>query len=66
MYIETSTPRVLNDRARLISPVYTNATKPSCLQFWYMMYGYDTVDLNVNLVTSKGITNIWTVRGNVK
>ncbi|XP_078692072.1 MAM and LDL-receptor class A domain-containing protein 1-like [Branchiostoma floridae x Branchiostoma belcheri] len=45
MYIETSSPRVQGDIARLISPVLTPDTR--CLEFWYHMYGDSTEELNV-------------------
>ena len=48
MYIETSSPRVQNDKARLLTHSYT--PKPgsiSCLQFWYHMYGSNIGTLNV-------------------
>lgn len=38
MYIETSSPRVTGDIARLISPIYQD-TDAVCLTFWYHMYG---------------------------
>jgi len=45
MFIESSSPRMENDTARLYSPIYTsqlNASQPSCFIFWYHMYGSTT------------------------
>jgi hypothetical protein len=45
LYIETSSPRQPNDKARLISPSITKAK--SCLLFFYHMYGYHVNELRV-------------------
>jgi hypothetical protein len=45
MFIESSSPRLENDTARLYSPVFTSqltASQPSCFIFWYHMYGATT------------------------
>ncbi|XP_069693713.1 uncharacterized protein [Periplaneta americana] len=50
MFIESSSPRMENDTARLYSPVYTSqltASQPSCFTFWYHMYGATTGSLHV-------------------
>lgn len=39
MFIETSRPRELGDRARLVSPVYNASAKFYCVSFFYHMYG---------------------------
>ncbi|CAB4045387.1 MAM and LDL-receptor class A domain-containing 2-like, partial [Paramuricea clavata] len=39
LYIEASSPRRPNDKARLISP--STAETKSCLLFFYHMYGHD-------------------------
>ncbi|XP_067137066.1 uncharacterized protein [Centruroides vittatus] len=39
MYIEASSPRKINDTARLFSPVYSPNLSSSCFTFWYHMYG---------------------------
>jgi hypothetical protein len=39
MFIETSRPRELGDRARLVSPLYNASTKFYCVSFFYHMYG---------------------------
>ncbi|XP_072179347.1 MAM and LDL-receptor class A domain-containing protein 2-like [Diadema setosum] len=46
MYIETSSPRVYGDFARLWSPAYYGYGS-FCLTFWYHMYGYAINSLNV-------------------
>ncbi|XP_054754963.2 MAM and LDL-receptor class A domain-containing protein 1-like [Lytechinus pictus] len=55
MYIEASwyTPR--NGRARLTSPEVPAQRRPSCLEFWYHMYGTDVEELNVYIMDSNGI-----------
>lgn len=46
IYIETSSPRRVNDTARIISqPINVNTTM--CLSFWYHMYGTSVRTLNV-------------------
>ncbi|KAJ9580601.1 hypothetical protein L9F63_024216, partial [Diploptera punctata] len=50
MFIETSSPRIENDTARLFSPVFSpnlTVSQPSCFIFWYHMYGAATGILNV-------------------
>lgn len=39
MFIETSRPRELGDRARLVSPLYNASAKFYCVSFFYHMYG---------------------------
>lgn len=40
LFIESSSPRILNDTARLFSPVYSPPEAPLvCFTFWYHMYG---------------------------
>ena len=46
MYIETSAPRVTNDKARLESASLV-LNKDYCLQFWYHMYGPHINQLNI-------------------
>ncbi|XP_022097777.1 MAM and LDL-receptor class A domain-containing protein 2-like [Acanthaster planci] len=46
LYIETSSPRVQNDRARLESNLIAR-NRPVCVEFWYHMYGADIDTLNV-------------------
>ena len=46
MYIETSSPRVAGDNAKLILSVADNQ-QLSCLRFYYHMYGYTMGTLTV-------------------
>ena len=48
MFIETSSPQKLGDKARLLSPKYTKTTG-KCLRFWYHMYGVGIGTLNVRV-----------------
>ncbi|XP_033751998.1 MAM and LDL-receptor class A domain-containing protein 1-like [Pecten maximus] len=50
MYIETSSPRKPGDKARLISPTYTDS-QAMCVQFYYHMYGSNIGALNVYIQT---------------
>ena len=43
LYIESSSPRLLNDTARIYSPVYgADSSSGGCFTFWYHMYGSST------------------------
>ncbi|XP_022097778.1 MAM and LDL-receptor class A domain-containing protein 1-like isoform X1 [Acanthaster planci] len=61
VFIETSSPRVLGDKARLASmfnePTYD---EPMCLTFWYHMYGLAVNSLNVYLNAGQTETLVWT------
>ena len=48
MYIETSSPRVQGDYAKLISPMLTFSGN-MCLKFFYHMYGAAIGKLNVTI-----------------
>ena len=48
MYIETSSPRVKGDNAKLKSPSL-KFTGNMCLSFYYHMYGSDIGSLNVSI-----------------
>lgn len=48
MFIESSSPRHLNDSARLVSATVP-ANQQYCLQFYYHMYGANINSLNVYL-----------------
>ncbi|XDB63626.1 hypothetical protein AB1E18_016953 [Capra hircus] len=67
MFIETSRPRELGDRARLVSPLYNASAKFYCVSFFYHMYGKHIGSLNL-LVRSrnKGAldTHAWSLSGN--
>ena len=67
IYIDSSLPRIQNDKARIISPVYTGTRNSGdCFKFWYHMYGESTGTLNV-LIKENGILtkNIWERSGNL-
>jgi hypothetical protein len=50
MYIETSTPRLKGEIARLMSGLMAPTMgKDYCFEFWYHMFGPDIADLNVYL-----------------
>ncbi|KAH9494982.1 hypothetical protein Btru_018318 [Bulinus truncatus] len=53
MYIETSSPRVAGDVARMLSPVYP-ATDGCCLKYWYHMYGSTVGTLSLYLRDVRG------------
>lgn len=61
VYIETSSPRRPNDKARLISPSVSN-TAPLCMQFYYHMYGTHIGRLNVYVKTGTALPSVpvWT------
>ncbi len=65
MYIETSSPRVQGDNARLVSDLIpsTAGTSGRCLTFYYHMYGYHTGTLNVFIKTGSHLTNVWQRNG---
>ena len=45
-FINTNSPRVQGDKARLLSPVYPD-TLAECAQIWYHMYGSGIGTFNV-------------------
>lgn len=48
LYIESSSPRIINDTARLYSPVYgPDSVSDGCFTFWYHMYGSSSGQLRV-------------------
>lgn len=64
MYIETSTPRVPGDVARLISPSFPPVAGggETCARFYYHMYGSTIGRLNVYIKDEDGdiTTPAWT------
>lgn len=56
MYIEASYPRVKGDKARIISPLFTQFTSTGggseCITFYYHMYGQDAGTLRLYALTS--------------
>ena len=65
IYIETSSPRVLGDVARLISPPILPSS-PVCLTFWYHMYGDTIGTLNVSSLSGNSDSPdlLWSRSGN--
>lgn len=51
MFIETSRPRELGDRARLVSPLYNASAKFYCVSFFYHMYGKHIGELEAVILT---------------
>ncbi|XP_019632083.1 PREDICTED: MAM and LDL-receptor class A domain-containing protein 2-like [Branchiostoma belcheri] len=63
MFIETSSPQVTGDKARLVSPL-VSPTGTKCLTFWYHMYGDHVDSLNVYVQTGPVVGQpIWTKSG---
>ena len=63
MYIETSSPRVDGDKARLIGPSYPPTTT-SCLKFYYHMNGSSINTLNVYIRTGTALGSpVWSLVG---
>lgn len=63
LFIESSSPRVPGDKARISSELFQNTTV-NCLNFWYHMYGLSVGSLNVYMVTSTSNMTLWTMTGN--
>ena len=64
MYIETSSPRVLGDTAKLNSPLLTFSGN-MCLKFFYHMYGLTTGRLNVTINGTKTVFSASGNKGNI-
>ncbi|XP_046860028.1 uncharacterized protein LOC124453273 isoform X2 [Xenia sp. Carnegie-2017] len=63
IYIETSSPRVLGDKAWLVSNYFNTTTK--CFTFWYHMYGSTIGSLNIYQQYMGGrLKLLWTLVGN--
>ncbi|XP_013923023.1 PREDICTED: MAM domain-containing glycosylphosphatidylinositol anchor protein 1-like [Thamnophis sirtalis] len=63
MFIEASAPRVKDDKARLISPMY-NMTARFCVSFYYHMYGKHIGSLNLLVhVRNKQPTQALSLKG---
>ena len=64
IYIETSSPRVTGDKARLISHQFNPTRSSSCFTFWYHMCGQSIGSLNLYQLVGQTETLIWTQWGN--
>ena len=68
MYIETSSPRLVNHKARLESEEFQpTGASGRCLKFWYHMYGPTIGTLNVWMSSNGTTGQIWSLsrdRGN--
>lgn len=66
VYIETSFPSSLGDRAQLKSRVIDPSCKPCSFNFWYSMFGSTINTLSVSLqpVNGNKSQTIWTLSGN--
>ncbi len=52
MYIETSSPRVPDEKARLRSGLLASTEgRDYCFEVWYHMFGPDIADLNIYIST---------------
>ncbi|XP_067654505.1 MAM and LDL-receptor class A domain-containing protein 2-like [Haliotis asinina] len=64
LFIETSYPRKLNDKARIISPSVAPGSGTQCFTMWYYMYGDHVNALNVYVKTTPALGNpIFTLKG---
>eukprot|EP00794_Sanderia_malayensis_P018554 gene18554-20418_t len=69
MYIESSSPRLNGDKARLVSGKWLqpiSIRSPTCLRFFYHMYGHTmgTINVYIHYVEMDDATLIWQVQGN--
>ncbi|XP_046856415.1 uncharacterized protein LOC124449513 [Xenia sp. Carnegie-2017] len=63
IYIETSSPRMLGDKAWLVSNYFNTTTR--CFTFWYHMYGSTIGSLNIYQQYMGGrLKLLWTLSGN--
>lgn len=67
MFIETSSPRKPNDKARLESEEFQpTGSSGRCLKFWYHMYGVSIGTLNVWMSSNGTSGQIWSLTGDQK
>ena len=69
MYIQSKYPRVENDNAVLMSPLYKyTTTSTKCIELWYHAYGYDVGTLNIYKLERAGLTGntqlLYSISGN--
>ena len=62
MYIESSSPRKMNDTALLVSPLI-KSTKTCTMRFYYHMYGEHIGTLNVYKKVGSTKTVLWSNNG---
>jgi hypothetical protein len=65
VFIDASAPRVQGDTARFFSQDL-DSSLPSCMHFWYTMYGNSVGTLNVKVArrSDGGNTTLWSLSGN--
>ena len=64
MYIEASSPRKKDDKARLESPLQQPAPGGNCLEFWYHMLGSGMGSLVVYIKDNTRTSQVWKISGN--
>ena len=62
MYIESSSPRKMNDTASIVSPLI-RSTKTCTMRFYYHMYGEHIGTLNVYRKVGDAPSLLWTISG---
>lgn len=66
LFIETSSPRRVNDTAQLLSPLVSPRANAQCIRFWYHMYGPDVNTLNVYTMINNRLGAVaWTHTGTI-
>ena len=63
MFIETSSPRNVGDKAHLVSTVFNKTSGGRCFRFWYHMYGASIGRLNIYVNTTTGRQLKWRLIG---
>ena len=68
IFIETSVPRKVGDKALLMSPLFNKTSSAGkCFTFWYHMYGLSIGTLNIYVNITRATTGkqlVWTLSGN--
>ena len=65
IYIETSSPRQPNDKARIMSaPIAPDGRMGHCVKFWFHMYGPHVDSLNVYKKVGQNLVLVWKRSGN--
>ena len=63
MYVETSSPALVGNTARLLSKTFPSTTA-RCMKFWYNMYGSGVGSLGVYMKNELSMEMIWGKQGN--